>query len=72
MNIEKLVDKKLKTLTKQKFTNESDIFEIGIDSLDLVELVTEAEDELGIQVSDEALASIKTVKDISRIFEEAK
>ena len=72
MNIEKLVEKKLKTLTKQKFTNDSNIFEIGIDSLDLVELVTEAEDELGIEVSDEALASVKKVEDISKIFKEAK
>ena len=72
MNIEKLVEKKLKSLTKEKFTKESLIFEIGIDSLDLVELVTEAEDELEIQVSDEALASVKKVKDICRIFEEAK
>ncbi len=72
MNIKKLVDDKLKSMTKQKFTDDSDIFEIGIDSLDLVELITEAEEELNIEVSDEALSSIKKVKDIAKVLKAGK
>ncbi len=72
MNIKKLVDDKLKSMTKQKFTDDSDIFEIGIDSLDLVELITEAEEELNIEVSDEALSSIKKVKDITKVLKAGK
>ncbi len=72
MDIKKIVNEKLKSMTKQKFTDESDIFEIGIDSLDLVELIIEAEDELNVSVSDEDLSSIKKVKDITEVLKNAK
>ncbi|WKX02687.1 phosphopantetheine-binding protein [Candidatus Mycoplasma mahonii] len=72
MKIKKLIYKKLSSLTKQKFDDESDVYEIGIDSLDLVELVTEAEEELNLSVSDEDLESIKKVKDILKVFKEVK
>ncbi len=68
MNIKELIYKKLKALTKEKFADDSDIYEIGIDSLDLLELVTEAEEELEIEVSDEVLEGIKTVKDVIAAF----
>lgn len=73
MNKEKqLIYKKLKELTKQKFDDKSIIYEIGVDSLDLVELVTEAEDELNISISDEQLESIKTVGDVVSVFQKTK
>ena len=72
MNIKKLVNDKLKSLTKEKFTDKSDVYNIGIDSLDLVELVTEAEDELDVRISDAELEAIKTVGDIIKVFEKAK
>ena len=71
MKTKELIYKKLKAITKQKFDNKSDIYNIGIDSLDLVELVTETEEELNIEVSDEQLESIKTVGDVIKIFEKA-
>ena len=71
MNIKKIVTEKLKSLTKQTFTEKSDIYNIGIDSLDLVELVTEAEDELNVRISDADLEKIKTVGDIIKTFEKA-
>lgn len=63
-----MVYEKLSTKTKQKFNEDSDVYKIGIDSLDLVEMITEAEDELGVQISDEDLESIKKVKDIIAAF----
>ena len=72
MEIKKQIYNKLKKLTNKKFNDESDIFSIGIDSLDLVELVTEAEDEFEITISDEELAAIKTVGDIAKTFEKNK
>lgn len=71
MEIKKLVLHKLKKLTSQKITLESSIYKIGIDSLDLVELVAESEEELNITISDEAIESIKFVKDIIDVLEKA-
>ena len=71
MKTKELIYKKLKAITKQKFDDKSDIYNIGIDSLDLVELVTETEEELDIEISDEQLESIKKVGDVIKIFEKA-
>ena len=69
MKINETVYKKLKALTKHKFNDNSNINDIGIDSLDLVELVTEVEDEYKVMLSDEQLESIKTVGDIIKLFD---
>ena len=68
MNIKEIIYKKLKMLTKQKFDDSSNIYNIGIDSLDLIELVTDAEDELKVTLTDSELESIKTVGDIVKVF----
>ena len=68
MKIKNIIYAKLKELTKQKFDNTSDVYNIGIDSLDLVELITEAEELLNIEISDKELESIKTVGDIIKVF----
>lgn len=71
MEIKDLVYKKLAKLTKQKFDNSSSVYAIGIDSLDLVELVTDAEDELGVTISDADLEKIKTVGDVVEALKKA-
>ncbi|MCK5867336.1 MAG: acyl carrier protein [Mycoplasmataceae bacterium] len=68
MTIKNLTYKKLGNLTKQKFNDESLVVEIGIDSLDLVELVTDVEDEMNLSITDDELISIKTVGDIIKVF----
>jgi len=68
MEVQKLIYKKLKELTKQKFNDSSDIHKIGIDSLDLIELVTDAEEELKVTLTDAELESIKTVGDVVKVF----
>ena len=70
MKAKDILFKKLKSLTKESFDEKSDIYNIGIDSLDLVELVTEIEDEYEIQISDEELLQFKLVKDIINALEE--
>lgn len=72
MKTKELVYSKLKELTKQKFNDKSDIYEIGIDSLDLVELVTEVEDEYNVTISDEDLENFKNVGDVIKAFEKAQ
>lgn len=72
LNIKDLVYKKLKTFTDKSFNDSSNIFELGIDSLDLVELISDAEAELKITMSDEALESIQTVGDVVKNLQTAK
>jgi acyl carrier protein len=40
------------------------IDDLGADSLDLVELVMAMEDHFGLEISDEELAQISTIKDV--------
>lgn len=44
------------------------ITDLGINSIDLVSMVMDFEDEFGVTVPDEALAGIKTVKDIEDLI----
>lgn len=44
--------------------------DLGADSIDLADLVMTFEDEFDMEISDEALESIKTVSDIVKFIEE--
>lgn len=44
--------------------------DLGADSIDLADLVMTFEDEFDLEISDEALESIKTVSDIVKFIEE--
>lgn len=44
--------------------------DLGADSIDLVDLVMSFEDEFDMEISDEALESIKTVGDVVKYIEE--
>ena len=46
--------------------------ELGADSLDLVEILMSLEDEFGISIPDEAIPTIKTIKDIVEFIETHK
>ena len=39
-------------------------FDLGLKSIDLLELITDVEDEFGIEVTDEAVENIHTVGDL--------
>ncbi len=70
LDIKKLVFDQFHVYSKEKITENSVIKEIkGIDSLDLVELITYSEEKLGIQIDDEELEKIKLVGDIIKILE---
>jgi len=45
-------------------TQESNLKDLGLDSLDLLEIVSEGEELLGIQFQDEELLSFKTIGDV--------
>lgn len=51
--------------------DDSNIMEdLGVDSIDLVELLMSIEEKLGIVVSDEDAANLKTVKDVADYIEQ--
>lgn len=72
MNIKDFVYKKIRSLTKKDFNQESNVYEIGVDSLDFIELITNVEEELNISISDDELMSIKKVEDIIKLLESKK
>ncbi len=51
---------------------DSKFVELGIYSLDLVDLVFEMEEELGVEFEDEELMTIKTVGDLIQLVENKK
>ncbi|RLK63049.1 acyl carrier protein [Atopobacter sp. AH10] len=66
-NYEKLVELVAENLgvDQDKVNENSDLFEdLNADSLDLVELTMAIEDEFDVEIEDDNLDSIKTVKDI--------
>ena len=48
----------------ENITLESSLRDLGLDSLDLLEIVTEGEEVLNVQFTDEELLSFKTVGDV--------
>ncbi len=57
--------------TEEAITAESHIIDdLGLDSLDTVELVMALEEEFDIEISDEHAAGIRIVGDIARLLEE--
>ena len=51
-------------------TEDSNLKDLGIDSLDLVEIVLAAEEEFGITFADEELNNFKTVKDVCKVLDQ--
>ncbi|QJG66685.1 acyl carrier protein [Mycoplasma phocoeninasale] len=69
MNIEEVVLKEIKKLTRVKFDLNSTIESLNIDSLDLVILVSDIEKKYNINIlDDEELNNLKTVDDIVKLF----
>ncbi len=65
MNIFEEIKAKLSDkLNGNELTLDTQFKELKMDSLDLVDLVFELEETLGIQFEDEELFAIKTVKDL--------
>lgn len=59
-------------IAEKEFPNISEgtvISELGIDSLNMLEIVGAMERELKIQIPDESLAGIQTVKDLLELVE---
>ena len=53
-----------------KLTEDTTWDEIGADSIDLVDLISEIESDLDISIPDEAIEDFKTIGDLVRYIEE--
>ena len=60
----KLVMEQLDVTLEECVPEASFIDDLGADSLDLVELIMEMEEVFGIEIADEELEKIRTVKDV--------
>jgi len=68
----KIFQKTAAEITEREFpsiTESTVISELGIDSLGMLEIVGSMERELKVQLPDEALAGIQTVKDLIELVE---
>lgn len=69
----KRIEERLASKLKDKeLTLETSFKDLGIDSLDLVDLVFEMEEELGVQFEDDELIQIKTVNDLITLVNSKK
>ena len=60
----KLVMEQLDVTKEQCLLEASFIDDLGADSLDLVELIMEMEEVFGVEIADEELEKIRTIKDV--------
>ncbi|MGN1418919.1 MAG: acyl carrier protein [Acutalibacteraceae bacterium] len=56
-------------ISEVKLTKETTLEEIGADSIDLVDLVSELEEAFDVSVPDEEFENIKTIGDIVELIE---
>ena len=59
-------------LKGKELTLDSNLRDLGIDSLDVVDLIMDLEEELGIEFSDEELMYIHTMKDVCDLIDKKK
>ena len=60
----KLVMEQLDVTREQCLLEASFIDDLGADSLDIVELLMEMEEAFGVEIADEELEKIRTIKDV--------
>lgn len=62
--VSEIISKQL-SIDKAKIKEETVMAEeLGADSLDMVEVIMDLEDEFGISIPDEAIPTLKTIKDL--------
>ncbi|MCD8029157.1 MAG: acyl carrier protein [Erysipelotrichaceae bacterium] len=69
---DKIKERLSSKLNGKTLTKESKLRDLGIDSLDLVDLVFELEEEIGVQFEDDDLLQIKTVQDLLDLIDAKK
>ena len=57
-------------LTETSLTQDTTWEEIGADSIDLVDLISELEDKFNVSIPDEAIDDLRTIGDVAKLIEE--
>ncbi|UKS53925.1 acyl carrier protein [Mycoplasma feriruminatoris] len=71
MTIYNQIIKELKSRgAKGNITKDSEFKSLGLDSLDLMDMVVTLEEKLNIRISDEQLLSLRTIEDLLKVIEE--
>jgi acyl carrier protein len=71
MDVRKIVSSVMaKRVDVSNITDETLLTSLGLDSLDLVEIMLEIEEAAGIEFEDDKIAAVKTVKDVLDAIEE--
>jgi acyl carrier protein len=68
--IKEVIVEQLDITEEECVPDASFIDDLGADSLDIVELIMAMEDHFGLEISDEDLEKIRTVKDITDYIKE--
>ncbi|WP_322908377.1 phosphopantetheine-binding protein [Mycoplasmopsis felis] len=67
--ISEIIIDKFKKVSKKKVNINDNIRSLGVDSLDLAELVIEAEEKFNISISDAEILKLEFVKDIIELIQ---
>lgn len=70
--VKELIAKQLNKPVNEITENKEVVKDLGADSLDVVEMLMNLEEESGITISEEDAVNIKTVGDIINLIEKAK
>ena len=54
----------IKSKTSKSFDDSTNIRDLGLDSIDMVEMITDFEEQFNINVPSEEINDIKTIKDL--------
>ena len=65
---EQVILKRLEEIAKKRISKKDLLEDIGVDSLDLVELIVEAEEFFAKEIPDQELQNMKTVQDVINAF----
>ena len=69
MDLKNEVITNFKKITKKEVTLDSDIKSLGLDSLDIVDLLMDLEDKYGVEFENEEMTSLVTVNDVVKAIE---
>ena len=64
------VFKIIKTKTNKPFNESTVIRDLGLDSIDMVEMIADFEDNFNITVPSEKINNVKTIDDLLNVLEE--
>lgn len=69
MNYKEEIFNIIKSRTKKDFNENTIIRDLGLDSIDMVEMVVEFEEKFNLEIPSNKINGIKTIKDLLEIVE---